>query len=177
MNAPLISTEDDLPAQPKVLLVAASASGDDATYLRAALRSLAEPRFDVEVATAGALADRGDVVEARLLPPGVVADADLEVPAQLAIEADQEALAGAARLRRIEPAILDHRIPAADQLVGEPHRREVRGAVDPVAVGTIQPDLALLTELEYRYVDSNYDTRKYDNFSISFSIRLRSFPI
>lgn len=34
----------------------------------------------------------------------------------------------------------------------------------------IQPDLALLTELEYRYVDSNYDTRKYDNFSISFSV-------
>ncbi len=34
----------------------------------------------------------------------------------------------------------------------------------------IKPDLALLTELEYRYVDSNYDTRKYDNFSISFSV-------
>ena len=44
--------------QPKVLLVAASATGDDATYLRAALQSLAEPRFDVEVATAAALATR-----------------------------------------------------------------------------------------------------------------------
>lgn len=33
-----------------------------------------------------------------------------------------------------------------------------------------KPDLALITELEYRYVDSNYDTRKYDNFSISLSI-------
>jgi len=64
-----LTPADDLPAddgwytlvrrvQPKVLLVAASASGDDATYLRAALQSLAEPRFDVEVATAGALASR-----------------------------------------------------------------------------------------------------------------------
>lgn len=44
--------------QPKVLLVAASATGDDATYLRAALQSLAEPRFDVEVAAASALATR-----------------------------------------------------------------------------------------------------------------------
>src|SRR5512139_773994 len=44
--------------QPRVLLVAASASGDDATYLRAALQSLAEPRFDVEVATASQLATR-----------------------------------------------------------------------------------------------------------------------
>ena len=33
-----------------------------------------------------------------------------------------------------------------------------------------KPDLALITEMEYRYVDSNYDTRKYDNFAISFSI-------
>jgi hypothetical protein len=44
--------------QPKVLLVAASASGDDATYLRAALQSLAEPRFDVDVIQPGALATR-----------------------------------------------------------------------------------------------------------------------
>ena len=34
----------------------------------------------------------------------------------------------------------------------------------------VKPDLALITEMEYRYVDSNYDTRKYDNFSISFSV-------
>jgi Aerotolerance regulator N-terminal/von Willebrand factor type A domain len=64
-----LTPADDLPAddgwyslvrrvQPKVLLVAASAGGDDATYLRAALQSLAEPRFDVEVATASALATR-----------------------------------------------------------------------------------------------------------------------
>lgn len=64
-----LTPADDLPTddawfslvrrvQPKVLLVAASAGGDDATYLRAALQSLAEPRFDVEVATAGALASR-----------------------------------------------------------------------------------------------------------------------
>ena len=33
-----------------------------------------------------------------------------------------------------------------------------------------RPDVALITELEYRYVDSNYDTRKYDNFSISLSV-------
>lgn len=44
--------------QPRVLLIASSAGSDDATYLRAALRSLAEPRFDVEVATAAALATR-----------------------------------------------------------------------------------------------------------------------
>jgi hypothetical protein len=64
-----LSPADDLPGddawfslvrrvQPKVLLVASSASADDATYLRAALQSLAEPRFDVEVATASALATR-----------------------------------------------------------------------------------------------------------------------
>ena len=34
----------------------------------------------------------------------------------------------------------------------------------------VKPDLALITEMEYRYVDSNYDTRKYDNFSISFCV-------
>lgn len=34
----------------------------------------------------------------------------------------------------------------------------------------VKPDFALITEMEYRYVDSNYDTRKYDNFSISFSV-------
>ena len=34
----------------------------------------------------------------------------------------------------------------------------------------VRQDVALITELEYRYVDSNYDTRKYDNFSISFSV-------
>jgi tetratricopeptide (TPR) repeat protein len=34
----------------------------------------------------------------------------------------------------------------------------------------VKPDLALITELEYRYVESNYDTRQYDNFSISFSV-------
>jgi len=33
----------------------------------------------------------------------------------------------------------------------------------------VKPDLALINELEYRYVDSNYDTRKYDTFSIAFS--------
>jgi hypothetical protein len=34
----------------------------------------------------------------------------------------------------------------------------------------VKEDVALITELEYRYVDSNYDTRKYDNFSISLSV-------
>jgi Aerotolerance regulator N-terminal len=64
-----LTPSDELPAddgwyslvrrvQPKVLLVAASATGDDATYLRAALQSLAEPRFDVEVVAAPALATR-----------------------------------------------------------------------------------------------------------------------
>ncbi|MDR2214250.1 MAG: BatA domain-containing protein [Nevskiaceae bacterium] len=44
--------------RPKVLLVAASVSGDDATYLRAALQSLATPSFDVEMGVPSALAQR-----------------------------------------------------------------------------------------------------------------------
>ena len=44
--------------QPKVMLVAATTSADDATYLRAALESLANPRFQVEVVGAPALATR-----------------------------------------------------------------------------------------------------------------------
>lgn len=44
--------------RPKVLLVAANASGDDVAYLRAALQSLANPRFDVEAAGPAALAQR-----------------------------------------------------------------------------------------------------------------------
>lgn len=34
----------------------------------------------------------------------------------------------------------------------------------------LKADLALITELEYRHVDSNYDTRQYDNFAVSLSI-------
>ncbi len=34
----------------------------------------------------------------------------------------------------------------------------------------LKRDVALITELEYRYVDSNYDTRKFDNFSVSLSV-------
>lgn len=34
----------------------------------------------------------------------------------------------------------------------------------------LNPTLAAITEVEYRYADSNYDTRKYDNFSVSFSL-------
>jgi tetratricopeptide (TPR) repeat protein len=34
----------------------------------------------------------------------------------------------------------------------------------------LKRDVALITELEYRYVDSNYDTRQFDNFSISLSV-------
>ena len=30
--------------------------------------------------------------------------------------------------------------------------------------------LALIAEAEYRWVDSNYDTRKFDNFTISLSL-------
>jgi hypothetical protein len=44
--------------RPKVLLVAANASGDDAAYLRAALQSLANPQFEVEAANPAALAQR-----------------------------------------------------------------------------------------------------------------------
>lgn len=83
-----LSPADELPAddawytlvrrvQPRVLLVAASATGDDATYLRAALQAMAEPRFDVEVATAAALATRSLSEFAAV----VVADAGLLVGA------------------------------------------------------------------------------------------------
>jgi hypothetical protein len=34
----------------------------------------------------------------------------------------------------------------------------------------VREDVALITEMEYRYADSNYETRKYDNFSISVSV-------
>jgi hypothetical protein len=34
----------------------------------------------------------------------------------------------------------------------------------------VKDDLALIAEMEYRHVDSNYDTRQFDNFSISFSV-------
>lgn len=44
--------------QPKVLLIAAAPNGDDAVYLRAALQSLENPRFDVEVTAAGVAATR-----------------------------------------------------------------------------------------------------------------------
>ncbi|MGC4029047.1 MAG: BatA domain-containing protein [Steroidobacteraceae bacterium] len=44
--------------QPRVLLIAATTSADDATYLRAALESLANPRFQVEVAGAPQLITR-----------------------------------------------------------------------------------------------------------------------
>lgn len=44
--------------EPRVLLVAASTSGDDAAYLAAALRSLANPRLRLEQSTAQALATR-----------------------------------------------------------------------------------------------------------------------
>ncbi|HEV7633715.1 MAG TPA: BatA domain-containing protein [Steroidobacteraceae bacterium] len=44
--------------EPRVLLVAASTSGDDAAYLAAALRSLANPKLRLEQSTAAALATR-----------------------------------------------------------------------------------------------------------------------
>jgi hypothetical protein len=63
--------------QPKVLVVAAATNADDATYLRAALQSLAEPRFDVEIATPAALATRSLTDFAAV----VVSDAGLLVGA------------------------------------------------------------------------------------------------
>ena len=44
--------------EPRVLLVAANVTGDDALYLRAALESLGTPKFKVELATAASLATR-----------------------------------------------------------------------------------------------------------------------
>ncbi|HYP80283.1 MAG TPA: BatA domain-containing protein [Steroidobacteraceae bacterium] len=66
--------------QPKVLLVAASASGDDATYLRAALQALAEPRFDVDVALPAALATRalGEFAAVVVSDAGLLTGAPLQ---------------------------------------------------------------------------------------------------
>lgn len=44
--------------EPRVLLIAADVDGDDARYLRAALQSLARPRFEVEAAVPSALVTR-----------------------------------------------------------------------------------------------------------------------
>ena len=44
--------------QPKVLLIAAAPNGDDAVYLRAALQSLENPRFEVEVTAASVAGSR-----------------------------------------------------------------------------------------------------------------------
>lgn len=63
--------------QPKVLLIAASPTGDDAIYLRAALQSLENPRFDVEVTAAATAASRSLAEFAAV----VVSDAGLLTPA------------------------------------------------------------------------------------------------
>ena len=62
--------------QPRVLLVAAATSGDDAVYLRAALQSLENPRFNVEVAAA-----RGGDPVAVGIAAVVVSDAGVLTPA------------------------------------------------------------------------------------------------
>ena len=63
--------------QPRVLLIAAAPGGDDAVYLRAALQSLENPRFDVEVAAAGTAATRSLSEFAAV----VVSDAGVLTPA------------------------------------------------------------------------------------------------
>jgi hypothetical protein len=63
--------------QPRVLLIAATPTGDDAVYLRAALQSLENPKFNVEVAAAATAATRSLAEFAAV----VVADAGVLTPA------------------------------------------------------------------------------------------------
>jgi len=91
--------------QPKVLLVAASLAGDDATYLRAALQSLAEPRFDVEVITAQQLATRSLSEFAAV----VVSDAGLLNAAPTAT-LQKYVEAGGAALLTLGPRMLQQRV-------------------------------------------------------------------
>jgi hypothetical protein len=63
--------------QPRVLLIAAAPNGDDAVYLRAALQSLENPRFNVEVTAAATSATRSLAEFAAV----VVSDAGVLTPA------------------------------------------------------------------------------------------------
>jgi Aerotolerance regulator N-terminal len=63
--------------QPRVLLIAAAPTGDDAVYLRAALQSLENPRFNVEVTAAATAATRSFAPFAAV----VVSDAGVLTPA------------------------------------------------------------------------------------------------
>jgi hypothetical protein len=63
--------------QPRVLLVAAAPGGDDTVYLRAALQSLENPRFNVEVTAAATAATRSLSEFAAV----VVSDAGVLTPA------------------------------------------------------------------------------------------------
>ncbi len=91
--------------QPKVLLVVASAAGDDATYLRAALQSLAAPRFDVEVITAQQLATRSLSEFAAV----VVSDAGL-LSAGPASALQKYVEAGGAALLTLGPRMMQQRV-------------------------------------------------------------------
>lgn len=63
--------------EPKVLVIAAAADGDDAQYLRAALRSLVSPRFTAEAALPSSLATRqlGDFAAVVVSDAGLLNDA------------------------------------------------------------------------------------------------------
>lgn len=66
--------------EPKVLVVAGNTGGDDALYLRAALSSLARPRFEVEIAQPSALATRqlGDLAAVVVSDAGLLNNAATE---------------------------------------------------------------------------------------------------
>lgn len=57
-----------------------------------------------------------------------------------------------------------------DPMIADYSERDWEAFVGGGLTVPFRQDVALITELEYRYVDSNYDTRKYDNFSISLSV-------
>lgn len=91
--------------QPKVLLIAASPTGDDATYLRAALQSLENPHFDVEAAPVSALLKRALPEFAAI----VVSDAGL-LDAAAAGALRKYVEGGGAALMTLGPRMLQQRV-------------------------------------------------------------------
>ncbi|HXC57839.1 MAG TPA: BatA domain-containing protein [Steroidobacteraceae bacterium] len=126
--------------QPKVLLVAASPTGDDATYLRAALQSLASPRFDVEVVPVQALATRSLSEFAAV----VVSDAGLLNSAP-ATALQKYVDAGGAALLTLGPRALQQRIvPLSGAELARGRQRDAANA--PARVADVEQSHPVLRE-------------------------------
>jgi hypothetical protein len=143
--------EDDLAAddaryallrhvEPKVLVVAASGEGDDALYFNAALRSLARPRFAVELASPAVLATRQLADFAAV----VVSDAGiLNAPAADALKKYVEA-GGAVLLTLGARAAQREDVPVSGaKLAGGSARR---AATQPARVAELEQSHAILRE-------------------------------